>query len=164
MGYPDIAGEGGLETVLHAMQSADASSADAANHGPKSCFLFHSILWLFGFIPMDLHWLGLESIGEAGFQEASSSLLQRVWRHRRTITRAESSPLDAPNYHDACTNDGNTELLMITDEVEFLPRVPLLGYLLLPIVNFIFQHRHRRLRAMFDGDRDGVPYYATQIK
>jgi hypothetical protein len=35
---------------------------------------------------------------------------------------------------------------MLTDTLQFAPYIPFLGYILLPIVRFVFKHRHRHLR------------------
>jgi ligand-binding SRPBCC domain-containing protein len=92
--------------------------------------MFASWLLLFGILPFDRHQLGLDEVWEGGFRENSSSLIHRVWRHERMIT----------------ANGADSTL---TDTLEFEPRVPLLGFILLPIVRFVFQHRHRRLKQFF---------------
>eukprot|EP00981_Chlorochromonas_danica_P015702 scaffold14366_cov208-Ochromonas_danica.AAC.8 len=65
------------------------------------------------------------------FYENSTTLLQKYWKHTRTLT-------DKP--------DG---VVQLTDEVEFMPRIPFMGYILLPVVKHIFQHRHRQLQKTF---------------
>lgn len=94
--------------------------------------LFVSVLLLFGLIPIDLHWLRLDRIVEGkAFYENSTTLLHKYWKHTRTLTEK---------------GDG---VVQLTDELKFLPRIPLLGHLLLPVVKHIFQHRHKQLQKMF---------------
>jgi ligand-binding SRPBCC domain-containing protein len=97
---------------------------------PTQRAAFSSWLLLFGILPFDLHRLRLDEVWEGGFHENSTSLVHRVWRHDRSVKAEETG----------CT---------VTDVVQFEPRIPLLGYVLLPVVRHIFQHRHRRLKAMF---------------
>lgn len=92
--------------------------------------LLASWLLLFGILPFDRHRLRLNEVWEGGFREHSSSLVQRTWRHERTLVPTESG----------CT---------LTDRVQFEPRVPVLGYPLLPVIRFVFRHRHQRLRQWF---------------
>lgn len=93
--------------------------------------LFTSVLLLFGIFPIDLHFLRLEDLDdERGFDENSSSLLHSFWRHRRSLRDCE----------------GGVE---VTDEVTFSPRLAYLGYLVQPIVSFVFSHRHRQLVRKF---------------
>lgn len=93
---------------------------------------FSSWILLLRLIPFDLHFFGMDHV-EPGrsFAERSSSLLQKEWRHERTV-----EPI-APG---RCR---------VTDRVTFEPRLPLVAWLLRPIFRFVFQHRHRRLRARF---------------
>ncbi len=93
---------------------------------------FSSWILLLGLIPFDRHFFGMERV-EPGrsFAERSASLLQKEWRHERSV-----EPI-AP---------GRCRL---TDRVTFEPRLPLVALFLLPIFRFVFQHRHRRLRARF---------------
>ena len=81
-----------------------------------------------------MHWLRLDSfeVGKS-FCENSTTLLNEVWRHNRQL-----QPCD--------DEDGTVD---ITDTVEFQPRLPFIGHLLLPVVKFIFQNRHAKLRGMF---------------
>ena len=83
-----------------------------------------------GVIPFDAHFLCLEAIGERRFLERSSSLLQRVWEHERTVIPAG----------DGCR---------VTDRVTFEPRLPGAARLGGPLVERIFRHRHRRLVGRF---------------
>ena len=94
---------------------------------------FHSLLLLFGFLPIDRHAFALaEFTPEGGFLEQSSSLLHQIWIHERVV---RSLPTGAE----------------ITDRVFYRCRLPGLTRLLRPLMRFIFRHRHRRLRRQFGG-------------
>ena len=109
-----------------------ASLKDSETLIPFGKTLFRSTLLLFGFIPIDLHWLCLEQIVEGeSFNENSFTLLQKQWKHARSL---------------ASTTNG---FVILTDSVEFTPRIPLLGYILLPVVKYIFWHRHLQLKKKF---------------
>ncbi|HUP91683.1 MAG TPA: hypothetical protein VM074_05495 [Solimonas sp.] len=92
--------------------------------------IFHSWLLLLGVLPFDRHALQLERVYPMGFDERSSSWMQRVWIHRRRVE---------PD-GDGCR---------VTDELEIEPRLPFAGVVVGPVVRAIFAHRHRRLRARF---------------
>ncbi|MFZ6644900.1 hypothetical protein ACO0LO_04245 [Undibacterium sp. TJN25] len=93
--------------------------------------LFKSWIFLFGFIPVDLHAFRLEAIyAGAGFQENSSSWANKEWRHRRMV---------------AARGDGCT----VTDHVVVAGRIPFVAALLMPVYEFVFRHRHRRLRKKY---------------
>jgi hypothetical protein len=92
---------------------------------------FRSWLLLFGVLPFDCDHLRLVAIEPGrGFHEDSTMLTQRRWVHRRQLE----------------ASDGGTR---VTDRVEFEPRLPLMGALLRPVLDALFRHRHRRLRAYF---------------
>jgi hypothetical protein len=92
---------------------------------------FRSWLLLFGVLPFDYDHLRLVAIEPGrGFHEDSTMLTQRRWVHRRQLE----------------ASDGGTR---VTDRVEFEPRLPLMGALLRPVLDALFRHRHRRLRAYF---------------
>lgn len=96
---------------------------------PLGTVAFRSLLLWGGVIPMDLHWLRMESVRPGqGFQEASWSLSEREWRHRRTLTETP----------EGCR---------VEDEVGFTPRFA--GPLLRGIVQATFERRHRRLSGWF---------------
>lgn len=96
--------------------------------------LFASILLLFMYIPVDLHWLRLVDVQEGeGFQEHSCSLLQQFWKHERYLVKGE----------EGC------DTTQLVDEVEFCPRLNCLGYVLTPVVKAIFRHRHIQLQKKF---------------
>lgn len=98
---------------------------------PLNTPLFACWLLLFGWLPIDRHRLMLERAfpGE-GFDERSSSWSNRVWIHRRRVTDLGSGS-------------------RIVDELEFEPRLPLMGAPLKAFVTLLFRHRHRRLKRRF---------------
>ena len=63
--------------------------------------------------------------------ESQNSLIARQWRHQRVIEPAGES---------GC---------IVTDRLEIVPRVALLGLLLAPVYRLIFWNRHRKLRRWF---------------
>jgi ligand-binding SRPBCC domain-containing protein len=92
---------------------------------------FESWLLALGFLPFDRHRLCLIELERGrGFVERSSSWLQRVWQHERTLE----------------TIAGGTE---IRDRVTFEPRIGLLAPVVQMVVARLFRHRHARLRARF---------------
>ena len=92
----------------------------------------HSWLLAFGFLPIDRHALGLERVYDGeGFDEESTSWLQRRWRHERRI-------LDH--------GDGTST---VTDDLTAEPRLSLLAPVLRRIVSALFRHRHRQLARRF---------------
>jgi ligand-binding SRPBCC domain-containing protein len=92
---------------------------------------FESWLLALGFLPFDRHRLCLIELERGrGFVERSSSWLQRVWQHERTLE----------------TIAGGTE---IRDRVTFEPRIRVLAPLVQAVVARLFRHRHARLRARF---------------
>ena len=90
---------------------------------------FPSWILLFGVLPIDRHALAARSTG-SGFDERSSSWLQRSWHHCRRLD----------------VIGGGTR---VCDELEFEPRLRLLEPLVGPIIGIIFRHRHRRLVRRF---------------
>jgi hypothetical protein len=94
---------------------------------------FHSLLLLFGFLPIDRHAFALaEFTPESGFLEKSSSLLHQIWIHQRVVRPLAMGA-------------------EITDRVFYRCRLPGLTRLLRPLMRFVFRHRHRRLRRQFGG-------------
>ncbi|MCU0447390.1 MAG: hypothetical protein MUE85_21040 [Microscillaceae bacterium] len=91
---------------------------------------FKSWILLFGFIPFDLHYLGMEKVSKQGFSEKSYSFWQKLWKHERRLMEL-----------------GNN--CLVVDEVTFSPRIALLGYLLKPIFMIVFRHRHYQLWKKF---------------
>lgn len=100
---------------------------------PTGKVLFSSWVLLFGIFPIDRHTFFFQSIDrQRGFAEASSSLINKLWHHRRDIAR----------------NGGSCR---VTDTIEFQCRLPVLAYVLAPVYRFIFKHRHQVLRSYYGG-------------
>jgi ligand-binding SRPBCC domain-containing protein len=99
---------------------------------PPGEFAFHSWLLLGGVLPIDRHALGFEAMSpeERWFHERSSSWLQREWVHWRSVEATQRG-------------------CRLTDRVTCVPKVAMLEPLVGRIVNAVFDHRHRVLRAMF---------------
>ena len=91
-----------------------------------------SWLLLGGLIPFDYDDITIEWIepGRA-FQEDSTMLSQRSWRHHREVL---------PDGEDGCR---------VTDTVTFEPRLPVPVRLLEFVFGQVFAHRHRRLRRRY---------------
>lgn len=103
---------------------------------PERQHLFNSWILLFGLLPVDRHAFYLHAVMPGkGFVETSSSTLNALWQHERTII-----PLAA-----GCR---------VTDIVEYRCRLPLLGYLLKPLYKLVFWRRHRYLRSRYGGYGD----------
>lgn len=97
--------------------------------------LFQSWLCAFGVLPFDCHALVLERLYPGvGFDERSSSWLQKLWVHRRRVEAIEGGS-------------------RVTDELEVEPRLPVAAPMVRWIVGALFCHRHRRLRARFGAFR-----------
>ena len=95
--------------------------------------LGRSWLLLGGLLPFDYDDITIERV-EPGrwFQEDSTMLSQRSWRHHRAVEPAGAG---------ACT---------VTDTVAFEPRLPILPVRLLEFIfGQTFAHRHRRLRRRY---------------
>ena len=106
-------------------------SLQAATPEQLKGVLFNSVLLGLCCIPFDLHALHLErvQVGE-GFDEHSTSWMQKTWVHRRRVVPAAGG----------CT---------VTDELIVEPRVSLMAPLVRAVVGFLFRHRHRRLVGTF---------------
>ena len=98
--------------------------------------LFRSWILAFGIVPIDYDDLVLVEL-EPGrrFLERSTMLSQRLWEHERTVT-----PIPA-----GC---------VLRDRIGFVPRLPLVGHLELPLFRFVFANRHRQLRRAFGSVQD----------
>ena len=107
-------------------QSIDEIPADGKVH-------LVSRISLFG-LPIDRHAFSLvERVPGSHFSEVSSNRLMSRWTHHRSITT-----LDA----------GDVQL---TDRCTFVPRIPLMGALLLVVYERVFARRHAALRRLFGG-------------
>ena len=107
--------------------TADAVAADRP--------VFRSVILLFGIVPIDVHSVGFASMEPgSGFLERSSSLLHSSWIHERRLVPV----------------GGGTR---ITDRVHFRNRLPIPGAMTVPLMRFVFRHRHRRLRRHFGAAR-----------
>lgn len=106
---------------------AALNGVDVPLHTP----LFTSVLLLFSILPIDLHHLAFDRIDKCNaFYEHSTTLTHTYWKHTRTLI----------------ATTGGT---IVKDEVTFQPRLPLLGYIFLPIYKQVFAHRHSRLVKLF---------------
>ena len=98
---------------------------------PLQQTLFKSAILLFGFIPIDLHYLRLDKIDfGTAFYENSYSLQHHYWRHTRSILERNGK-------------------VCVSDEVHFAPRISFIGDAFLPIYRAIFANRHKQLRKVF---------------
>ena len=114
-------------------EAADIGAADA----PLGQVLFRSWVLLFGVLPIDRHALALTAVNPGeGFQEDSTTWLQRYWRHERRLT-----PIPG-----GCR---------VTDRLEFEPRVATFAPVVKRVAGWVFARRHRYLRARF-GTADGT--------
>jgi hypothetical protein len=108
---------------------------------PVGAELFSSWILLFGVLPIDRHAFRLrETDCECGFNEASSSWINREWNHCREIRPPAIRPAAIRSQSAGCT---------VVDRVAFVCRVPVVGALLTPLYKFVFWHRHRRLRKKY---------------
>jgi ligand-binding SRPBCC domain-containing protein len=96
--------------------------------------LFRSWILLFGFLPVEYDDVTLVEL-EPGrsFRERSQLLTQRVWVHERTIDPAPGG-------------------CILTDRLQWEPRLGLPAALFGPMYRLVFRLRHRRLRRRFGGD------------
>lgn len=91
-----------------------------------------SWIFLFGLIPFDYDDLNIVRVEPGrGFLERSTMLSMRLWEHERTVTSL---------------GDGRCR---VTDRLAWEPRMPLPGAWLRPLIRFVFNHRHGRLRRFF---------------
>lgn len=113
---PDLLGPDGLERLMP--------------HVPGRA-LFTSWITLGGVLPLGRHSVGIERIEPGvGFQERSTSMLLRDWRHVRMLEDAE----------------GGTRL---TDQIWLETRLPGLDRLLVGLYRNVFRRRHALLRRRF---------------
>jgi hypothetical protein len=99
---------------------------------PIGIVAFRSVLLAFTVVPFDVHAFQLDAVTPPhGFVEESTSLVQRRWRHERTIT---------------ATADRECEVI---DTIAVDPRLRCTEPLVAAVVRFLFRHRHQRLRTRF---------------
>lgn len=115
-----------------------ADKRSLADVQPGAHLGFDSWVLALGVLPFDRHHLHLETVidpgddvGPFGFDEESTSWMQRRWRHERRIEAIES---------------GRTR---VSDRLVVEPRVGLFRPIVRRVVPAIFRHRHRRLRRRF---------------
>ena len=98
---------------------------------PAGETLFTSWILLLGLIPVDRHHFRLREVHPGrGFDEDSTSSMNRFWRHQREV-------------------HAHGETCRVSDRVEFQSRLGPLGILLLPVYRAVFAWRHYRLRRQF---------------
>lgn len=102
----------------------------ALGDAPTGQVLFRSVLYFFGVLPIDVHALVLDAVYDKGFDERSSSWLQREWVHRRRVEPMASGA-------------------RVTDELQITPRLSWTAPLVRILVRMIFLHRHRRLQKRY---------------
>jgi ligand-binding SRPBCC domain-containing protein len=114
-----------------AMTYPSAYKQNSIEQAPLNKVVFNSILLLFGFIPFDVHSLKIEKLQPGYFfQEHSSSLMHKDWKHRRILE-------DMGN--------GTT----VTDYIVFAPRLSCLGMVLRHVLKYVFTNRHKRLQKKY---------------
>ncbi len=92
--------------------------------------LFRSVISVLWVLPIDVHTFYMESVSAHGFEEHSSSWMNSLWAHKRTVEADGAS-------------------CKIHDVVEFTPRVRIIGALASLIYKTVFKHRHKRLKVRF---------------
>ncbi|HEX3040763.1 MAG TPA: hypothetical protein VHP56_01565 [Solirubrobacterales bacterium] len=101
---------------------------------PEPGHIGRSWILLFGLIPFDYDDITIVRVEPGrGFLERSTMLSQRLWEHERTLE---------PLGDDRCR---------VTDRLAWEPRLPLPGTWLRPLIRFLFNHRHKRLRGAWGG-------------
>ena len=103
---------------------------------PVNEHLFNSWILLIGILPIDRHSIYFRSITPGkGFAEASWSAANKYWLHERSVVPTQTG-------------------CRVTDIVEYESRLPLVGHLLKPVYELVFQHRHQYLRSNYIGQAD----------
>ena len=122
-----------LHPWVHMTVPAPFSSLSLQEATPEQLkgVLFHSVLLGFRFIPFDVHALHLEQVQVGkGFDEHSTSWLQKTWIHRRRVMPAAGG----------CA---------VTDELIVEPRIFFMAPVVRAVIGFLFRHRHNRLVQTF---------------
>lgn len=118
----------GVELVA----AVDVIDVAAVGNELEPGFCFHSWLLLGGVLPIDRHALTIERLFHGvGFDEESTSWLQRRWRHERRIA-------DDPG--GGC---------IVSDQLVVEPRLGFTTPVVAFVVRRVFEHRHRRLLRRF---------------
>jgi ligand-binding SRPBCC domain-containing protein len=100
---------------------------------------FRSHVLLFGLLPVEYDDLAFESVEPGrGFLERSRMLTQSEWVHERRLRPIDSGTL-------------------LTDRIDFTPRLRWLAPISLVVFRSVFRHRHRRLRRLFAAGASGIP-------
>lgn len=99
-------------------------------NAPLDRTLFRSWILLFGILPVDYDDIKIVEIYSHGFLESSEMLSNKIWRHKRVVSKSQNGSL-------------------VRDELEFVPRIPGIGFLFTPIYKLVFAYRHYRLRKIF---------------
>lgn len=142
----------GLEEVVAAVSTLDGVNAELApwvrmtggrglgdlrtraEGHPPGTVLLRCWMLVLGVVPFDRHALAIERTvdtdEEQGFDERSTSWLQRSWHHDRRIR-------------------GDGEGCTVSDHVTAEPRLALAAPVVRVVVGALFAHRHRRLRRRF---------------
>ena len=97
---------------------------------PKNRTLFKSRINFLGYIPIDLHRFEFSDTSKYGFKECSSSLMNKRWKHERSIIQSGDN-------------------VIVRDRVNYESKVGIMGLLLKPVYTSIFKHRHSRLKAKY---------------
>ncbi|GAB5414186.1 MAG: hypothetical protein Cons2KO_17890 [Congregibacter sp.] len=106
-------------------------SGIATSEWPSRKVLFSSWTLLFGLFPADRHRFFFQRIDpRQGFVESSTSLTNKRWHQRRDMSWGD----------DVC---------VVTETVDFEPRLSFLAGILTPVHRFAFEHLHTRLRRLF---------------
>ncbi len=97
---------------------------------PRNQHVFTSVLLLFSAIPVDYHKFIFVALEQDGFEERSSTLMNKEWFHKRTII-------------------ASGEASLVVDKVSYQSRLPFVGLLMKPLYKFIFERRHKRLGGKY---------------
>jgi len=97
---------------------------------PVGEWLFNSRVTLFGLIPIDSHCFKFSEVSESGFSEFSKTLMNKEWRHTRSIVEVASGS-------------------KVKDHIEYKSKLGFMGGILTPMFIAIFKHRHHKLKARY---------------
>ncbi len=115
------------------MTAPEAWSTRSILDWPVGQRLFRSWILFLGLLPVDRHDFRLKAIRPGqGFSEHSTSLVNALWRHERTVVARASG-------------------CQVTDVVSYQSRLPLVGLAFEPVYRLVFWWRHRKLRTKFHG-------------